>query len=61
MKRHTVKHGAWVFLQNCFSERKKNQVRSRTSNHCVSQKKSTNWVISHLSQKQLEKAQQYKN
>ena len=26
-------------LQKCFNERKKNQVRSRTSNHCVSQKR----------------------
>ena len=42
MKRHAGKHGAWVLLQNCFNERKKNQVRSRTSNYCVSQKNSTN-------------------
>ena len=37
--------------------KEKNQLRSRTSNHCVLHKKTTNRVISHLMQKQLEKPQ----
>ena len=55
MKRHSGKHGRYSFKGSLMKE-----VRSRTSNYCVSEKKSTNWVISHLLQKQLEKAQKYK-
>ena len=46
--------------QSYFNKREKKQVPSKTSGYCVSQKKGTNGVISHLSQKQLEKAKQHK-
>ena len=56
MKRHLGKLGRYCF-KVALMKGKKNQILLRTSNYCVSQKKSTNCVISHLSQKQLEKAQ----
>ena len=56
MKRRSGKHGRY-----CFKGALMKEVRSRTSNNCVSQKKkkkkSTNLVISHLSQKKLENSQ----
>ena len=56
MNRHLGEHGRYCF-QSCLNERKKNEVRSRTSNYCVLQKKSAEWVNSYLSQKQIEKSQ----
>ena len=55
MKIHLGKHGRYCFKVALMKE--KNQILSRTSNYCVSQKKNTNCVICHLSQQQLEKAQ----
>ena len=59
MKRHSGEHGGYGFKVALLKEKKIKYVQ-RTSNHCVSQKKSDEWVNSYLPQKQIEKAQQYK-
>ena len=59
MKRHSGEHGEYGFKVALMKEKKIKYVQ-RTSNYCVSQKKSAEWVNSYLSQRQIEKAQQYK-
>ena len=54
MKRHMGKHWSY-YLKIALMQEKKIKYIKELSNHSVSLEKSTNWVVCHSSQKQLEK------